>query len=181
MTQIRRIIAVALVALAAPGCGPEKLDLTTDAQQRMRYRDPKDRGNWLSPAQAVELMQTAPDLQVLCVGTIEDYRQGHLPQSMLIPVTALRMVVGDDTKNTLYQSINRGRKPVKDRPLLVYCWWNKCKCPTVPTYSRLARKVLREKGYAKVYSIEGGMMAWKEAGLSYEKGEPPLAGEQPER
>jgi len=157
------------------GCGDDKLDLTTDARQRMRYRDPKDRERWLSPAEATDLIRNTPDVQVLCVGTIEDYRQGHLPDSMLIPVTALRMVVAEGTENTLYHGINRGRTPARDRPLLVYCWWNNCKCPSVPTYSSLARRVLREKGFKKVYSIEGGMRAWEAAELSYEKGEPGAA------
>jgi len=177
MIPTGRLVAIVLAALAAAGCEPDKLDLATDARQRMRYRDPKDRGNWLSPAQTAELIRTTPDLQILCVGTIEDYRQGHLPGSMLIPVTGLRMVVADDSRNTLYQGINRGRKPARDKPLLVYCWWNDCKCPSVPTYSGLARRVLRQNGFEKVYSIEGGMRAWTAAKMPCGKGKPDPAKE----
>jgi len=168
-----RLVAALLVGLAAAGCEPGgELDLATDARQRMRYRHPKDRGNWLSPARAAELIRTTSELQVLCVAALEDYRRGHLAGSMLIPVTGLRRAVARGAKNTLYPAINRGRTPTKDKPLLVYCWWNDCKCPSVPTYSGLARRILREQGFEKVYSIEGGMRAWQAAKMPCEKGQP---------
>jgi len=174
-------VLIALACLAIGGCGPDsKLDLTTDAGRRMQYRNPKDRDNWLSPAQTAELIRTRPDLQLLFVGTVEDYRQGHLPRSMLIPVTGLRMTLDDRTQNSLYPAVNKGRKPSRKRTLLVYCWWNGCDCPTVPTYTELARRVLRERGYRDVYSLEGGMRAWKAADLPYETGEPAPSVHKPE-
>ena len=172
----RRLAAIwlAAAALALAGCEPGKPgsavstpDLTY-GNPRMTYRNPRDRENWVSSILAGEMIREDPNLQVLCVANIEDYRAGHLPNSMLIPVTGLRLAVDD---NTLYESINHGRTPRKDRPLLVYCWWNTCHCPSVPTFSELARQILREKGFTDVYSIEGGMLAWKAEGMPYEKTE----------
>ena len=162
-------------ALALAGCEPGEpagtisAERPADVRARINYRNPRDRANWLSPAQAAQMIHEKPDLQVLCVANIEDYRAAHLPNSMLIPVTGLRLAIDD---NTLYEAINHGRTPGKDRPLLVYCWWNACKCPSVPTYSELARQILREKGFTDVYSIEGGMRAWIAAHLPYEKNQP---------
>ena len=171
-----KVVLAAWLALAATmalaGCEPEgtiTAERPADARARLNYRNPRDRANWLTPAQAQQMIREKPDLQVLCVANIEDYRAAHLPDSMLIPVTGLRLAIDD---NTLYEAINHGRTPAKDRPLLVYCWWNACKCPSVPTFSELARQILREKGFTDVYSIEGGMRAWIVAKLPYEKNEP---------
>ena len=174
----RRLAAIwlaAAAALALAGCEPGELggritaERPADARARLNYRNPRDRANWLTPAQAAQMIRDKPDLQVLCVANIEDYRAAHLPDSMLIPVTGLRLAIDD---NTLYEAINHGRTPGKDRPLLVYCWWNACKCPSVPTFSELARQILREKGFTDVYSIEGGMRAWIAGRLPYEKNQP---------
>ncbi len=163
-----------LLAMAAglAGCEPgtpgSGQDLTY-GNPRMAYRSPRDRENWVSPILAGEMIREDPNLQVLCVANVEDYRAGHLPNSMLIPVTGLRMALDN---NTLYESINHGRTPRKDRPLLVYCWWNTCHCPSVPTYAELARQILREKGFKDVYSMEGGMRAWMAENMPCEKDEP---------
>jgi rhodanese-related sulfurtransferase len=173
MGRFLPLLAAALslaAGLAVGGCEPGKgTSLETDTQARMRFRKPEDRGKWLSPAQAAELIAKTPDIQLVCVGMAEDYRQGHLPGSMLMPVTGLRLAADS---NSLYPAINRGRKLSRNKTQLVYCWWNDCKCPSVPTYSDLARQILREKGFTEVYSIEGGMKAWVAAGLAVEKNEP---------
>ena len=168
------LLFMAALVLSA-GCEPGQpggtisAEKPADARARLTYRNPRDRANWVSPDQAAQMIREDPDLQVLCVANIEDYRAGHLPNSILIPVTGLRLAVDN---NTLYEAINHGRTPARDRPLLVYCWWNTCYCPSVPTYSELARQILREKGFTKVYSMEGGMRAWIAARLPYEKNEP---------
>ena len=168
---LRLLAVVVLSAGCEPGepAGTITAERPADVRARINYRNPRDRANWLTPAQAAQMIHEKPDLQVLCVANIEDYRAAHLPDSMLIPVMGLRLAIDD---NTLYEAINHGRTPGKDRPLLVYCWWNACKCPSVPTYSELARQILREKGFTDVYSIEGGMRAWIAGHLPYEKNQP---------
>jgi len=169
-----RLLALA-VSLISAGCEPGPgihAQSSADARARAAYRSKLDTGNWLSPAQAARMIRQRPGLQLVCVANIEDYRAGHLPGSMLIPVMALRLAVGDNAPSTIYPAINRGRTVSKDRPVLIYCWWNACKCPTVPTYSELARAILRKKGFRNVYSIEGGMRSWIAACLPCEKGEP---------
>jgi len=156
------LIVCCLAGVLAGGCEPggKGITLESDTAARMRFRNPKDRANWLTPAQADEMIRNTPNLQLLFVGPAEDYRQGHLPKSMLIPVTGLRAALETPAADAPYREVNKGRLPDKDRPLLVYCWWNQCVCPSVPTYSDLARQILREKGFTNVYSIEGGMRAW---------------------
>jgi len=177
------LLFLAVVVISA-GCEPGEpagtitAERPADVRARINYRNPRDRANWLTPAQAAQMIRDKPDLQVLCVANIEDYRAAHLPESMLIPVMGLRLAIDD---NTLYEAINHGRTPGKDRPLLVYCWWNACKCPSVPAYSELARQILREKGFTDVYSIEGGMRAWIVAHLPYEKDEPAPSATPPAR
>ncbi len=168
-------LLVLAVAFISAGCEPGSgihAQSPADARARAAYRNKLDAGNWLSPAEAARMIRERPDLQLVCVANIEDYRAGHLPDSMLIPVLALRMVIDDNTQSRIYPAINRGRTVSKDRPMLIYCWWNACKCPTVPTYSELARAILREKGFRNVYSVEGGMRSWIAASQPYEKGEP---------
>lgn len=162
-------------ALALTGCEPDSgihAQKPADARARLTYRNKLDKGNWLSPAEAQRMIRETPNLQLVCVANIEDYRAGHLPNSMLIPVMALKMAIDGDKPVTIYSEINRGRAVSKDRPILVYCWWNACKCPTVPAYSELARTILRGMGFKKVYSVEGGMRSWIAGKLPYEKGEP---------
>lgn len=169
-----RLLVLAIAFISA-GCEPGSgihAQKPADARARAAYRNKLDAGNWLSPAEAALMIREKPDLQLVCVANMEDYRDGHLPDSMLIPVMGLRMVIADDAQVTIYSAINRGRTPTKDRPMLIYCWWNACKCPTVPTYTELARVILREKGFKNVYSVEGGMRSWIAARQPYDKGEP---------
>lgn len=117
---------------------------------------------WISVAQAYQKVRTTPDLFILCVADKPQYDRGHIAGSVLIPAMSLADHVDN---NRLWQEINQGRVPRRDQPLLVYCWWKPCECPSIPTYSQVARKVLLDKGFRKVYLISGGMPAWMKAGL----------------
>ncbi len=168
-----RLLALAAV-IALTGCEPDSklhAQKPADASARLTYRNKLDKDNWLSPAEALRMIRERPNLQLVCVANVEDYRAGHLPDSMLVPVMALRMAVESNKPVTIYSDINRGRVLSKDRPILIYCWWNACKCPTVPAYSELARTIMRRMGFKKVYSVEGGMRSWIAGKLPYEKGE----------
>ena len=175
-----RTIAIAAGALLAaavalgPACGPE------GRLSRRRYGDPptppparRARGprvHWLAPAEARSELQTDRDVFLLCVATREQYDRGHLPGSVLIPVMGLRAAV---EKNDFYPEINRGRTPRKDQRIVCYCWWRPCVCPSVPTYSELAGKILLKAGYQNVALLDGGMRAWIEAKLPVERTERP--------
>jgi rhodanese-related sulfurtransferase len=128
---------------------------------------PPDTARWLSPRQARQEVGQNADAFLLCVADKEQYDQGHVAGSVLIPVRALAVKVH---RNDLFPEINRGRVPRKDQPIIVYCWWKACECPAIPTYSDLAKRVLAEEGFGKVAVVDGGMRAWIKAGLPVEKG-----------
>lgn len=73
----------------------------------------------------------------------EEYRAGHLPGALSVPVERLETVLG--------------RLP-KDRPILVYCRGRYC------TLADEAVQRLRALGY-RVWRLEGGPWAWGPRGL----------------
>ncbi len=79
----------------------------------------------------------------------EEYRSGHLPGAVLIPLPSLMDKVGE-------------LDPAKS--LLVYC--------RSGNRSRAAAAFLLSKGFSKVYSIDGGITAWngRAATGSYDEG-----------
>lgn len=122
---------------------------------------------WISAADAHEKMRTTPDLFILCVADKPQYDRGHIAGSVLIPAMSLADHVDN---NRLWQEINQGRVPRRGQPVLVYCWWKPCECPSIPTYSQMARKILLNKGFRQVYLISGGMPAWMKAALPTQQG-----------
>ena len=157
------------VGLPCGGCREEKTRLYTypaNTPMPKRTPRPEDKIRLLSPRQALDELQTKPDVFLLCVSGKEDYDRGHIRGSVLIPAPAL--LHGLD-ENTLYPEINRGRAPRKDQPIIFYCWWKPCYCPAVPTFSSVAGKMLLKKGYQDLGVIDGGMRAWLAERLPVEK------------
>ena len=123
----------------------------------------------LSPRVTVGVLGLDDDAFLLCVATPEEYERGHIIGSALIPVQALAAALaGHDP----VPEINHGRRPRQDQRIIVYCWWKTCECPSHPTYSDLAWRVLRSKGYRNVSIIDGGMREWLKAGLPVELSPP---------
>jgi len=124
---------------------------------------------YLSVEDAAREICENPDLFLLCVATEEEYADGHIAGSILIPVMGLDIGV---ERNDWFPEINRGRIPRKDQPILCYGWWKMCVCPSIPTYSQVAAGILIRRGYANVAIIAGGMRDWKKADLPVERGMP---------
>lgn len=127
---------------------------------------------WLSPRAAYDLMRRQSDVFLLCVASREEYDDGHVADSVLIPAVGLEYCL---ETNPVYPRINRGRVPRKDQTVLCYCWWKTCYCPWIPTASQLAERVLREKDFRNVFFIDGGMPAWIEARLPVERSPAPVS------
>jgi rhodanese-related sulfurtransferase len=123
----------------------------------------------LSPRVTVGVLGLEDDAFLLCVATPEEYERGHIIGSALIPVQALAAALAG---NDPVPEINHGRLPRQDQRIILYCWWKSCECPSQPTYSELARRLLLRKGYRNVSIIDGGMRAWLQAGLPAEKSPP---------
>ncbi len=88
------------------------------------------------------------DVQLLDVRSMEEFREGHISRAKLIDVTK------PDFMRACEQALQ------KDQTVAVYCRSGR--------RSAMAAGQLAKKGY-KVVNLEGGILAWKDAGYSIEK------------
>ena len=104
----------------------------------------------ISPAEAAKMLEADPSTVVLDVRTAEEFgsETGHISSAILIPVGELEGRIGELDQ-------------FKSQPLLVYC--------RSGSRSRKASNLLSEKGF-KVTMLDGGIVAWNNAGLPVEKG-----------
>ena len=93
-----------------------------------------------------------PGLLVLDVREREAYIEGHIPGAKLLPRGQLELRVNQEL-------------PDPTRRVLVYCDLGKV--------STLAAATLREMGYARAVALDGGMVAWSEAGYPEKAGTEP--------
>jgi rhodanese-related sulfurtransferase len=93
----------------------------------------------ISPLQAKTLIETRPDLQLVDCRSPEEFRQGALPGSKLIP----------------FWDFTKGNYDLpKDKPILLVC--------AVGGRSLAVGQLLSAKGYHEVYNLKGGLDAWIE-------------------
>jgi rhodanese-related sulfurtransferase len=85
---------------------------------------------------------------VLDVRTKKEYREGHIPGSVLIDFSS------DDFEQQV-------AKLDKDKTYLVHC--------AAGGRSARACKKMEQLGFKKLYNLEGGMGAWEKAGKPVEK------------
>jgi len=121
---------------------------------------------WINPQQAYEEIRSNPDLFLVCVAERELYERGHIANSVLIPAVGIAQFIEN---NTLWPEINHNRAPRKDQPVLIYCYWKDCVCPTIPTWSDYALKALQKKGFTNIGVMTGGMPRWIKEGLPIQK------------
>ena len=101
----------------------------------------------LNPAAAVQLMNSE-DVVVLDVREAAETIGGKIARAIQIPVGAVAKRIGELEKH-------------KDKTLLVYC--------KSGARAGVACKELGKHGFDKVYSLNGGLMAWQEAHLPLSK------------
>ncbi len=85
--------------------------------------------------------QSKIPFMLLDVRTPKEYAEGHIAGAKLIPVQVLA---------------ERLKEVPKDKQVYVYCHSG--------TRSARASKLLAEHGFTNIENIEGGIVAWKEAG-----------------
>lgn len=90
-------------------------------------------------------------LLVLDVRERDAYEKGHIPGAKLLPRGQLELRVNQEL-------------PDPTRRVLVYCDFGKV--------STLAAATLREMGYTRAVALDGGMVAWSEAGYPVKTIEP---------
>jgi rhodanese-related sulfurtransferase len=100
----------------------------------------------VSVQQASDLIKAKPGLVILDVRTPQEYGEGHLKGSILIPVEELASRLGELSK---------------EKELLIYC--------RTGNRSRTAVNTLTAAGYRKMFHMNEGISAWLQQGYSVEK------------
>ena len=96
----------------------------------------------IPPAEAQQLIDSRKDLMIVDVRSPQELKEGAIANSVLIP----------------FWQILRGQYTLpKDKPLLLVC--------AVGGRSYAVGQVLQRRGYHELYSLSGGIDAWKKAGL----------------
>jgi rhodanese-related sulfurtransferase len=96
------------------------------------------------------MIQNEKDIIILDVRTPQEYeKDGHIPNSILIPVQILPQYIKELEK-------------FKDKKVLVYC--------RSGNRSVLASKILEQNGFKKVYNLKYGIIDWKKQNFSVEYG-----------
>ena len=91
----------------------------------------------IAPLEAKRLIETRKDLLLIDVRSPEEFAQGALPGSRLIP----------------FWDVMKGRHDLpKDKPILLVC--------AVGGRSLAVGKYLQVQGYPELYNLKGGLEAW---------------------
>ncbi len=101
----------------------------------------------ISPTQATQMINRE-DAIVLDVREPGDYAKGHIPNARLVPAGQVEKRLGELEK-------------FKDKPIILHCQSG--------SRAGAACAVLRKSGFAKVFSLQGGIGAWEQAGLPLTK------------
>ncbi|MBL8484519.1 MAG: rhodanese-like domain-containing protein [Rhodocyclaceae bacterium] len=104
-------------------------------------------GAAVSPALATQLMNRE-DAVVVDVREPDEWKAGHILNARHIPLAELEKRLGDLAK-------------FKAKPVIVSC--------RSGSRAASASRILRKNGFEKVYTLEGGMQAWEQAGLPTSK------------
>ena len=104
--------------------------------------------NALTTTQAT-LLINREDAVVIDVRKSEEYVAGHLPESRNIPLSELEDRVSELDK-------------LKDTPLIIVC--------QTGARSEGACTKLEKLGFSKTNNLQGGIAAWRDAGLPIKKG-----------
>lgn len=96
----------------------------------------------ISPTEAATLIKDSKNLQLIDVRTPSEYAEGHLAKAKLIPLQELESRLDEIDKGS---------------PVLLYC--------RSGHRSGTALKILLGKGYTRAKHMEGGITAWRAAGL----------------
>lgn len=91
-----------------------------------------------------KILTESPNALILDVRTTAEVAEGHLPNAVNIDI------YGSDFMAKIQDL-------PKDQEILVYC--------TVGARSQQAAEILSKQGFAKVYNLDGGIVAWQRNGF----------------
>lgn len=138
------LFAILLLCLLTSGCSgnDQQKPVSKDATPVPQSQQTATGFQSISPAAAKQLIESRKDLMIIDVRSPEELKEGAIANSVLIP----------------FWQILRGQHTLpKDKPLLLIC--------AVGGRSYAVAQVLRRQGYRELYNLNGGIEAWKKAGL----------------
>jgi rhodanese-related sulfurtransferase len=100
----------------------------------------------IAPNEAAKLIKEKKNILLIDVRTPAEYAEEHLVKAKLVPLQELEERVAELQKG---------------KPILLYC--------RSGHRSGMALKILQDKGFTQAKHIEGGINAWKAAGLPVTK------------
>lgn len=113
---------------------------------------PKQKVTFISKEKLFEMLENEENFTLVEVLSEEDFRKGHLPSAINIPVDTLETQASE-------------RLPDKSKRVVVYCGSFLC------TASTGAARALQSMGYTDVLDYKGGKKDWRDAGLPLAEGE----------
>jgi rhodanese-related sulfurtransferase len=111
--------------------GPVTGEITVIAYRQSHYRE-------VNSEEALKMIRNSKPL-ILDVRTPSEYKQGHLENSVLIPVQEL-------------QSRLKGLEAFKSRDILIYC--------ATGNRSTVASKILIDSGFERIINLRHGIYEW---------------------
>jgi phage shock protein E len=132
------IVRIILFALLAIYIIFRFIDGRNSAQNENKIEEQKAMYKKISAEEAKHVIDTESNIIILDVRTQEEYTEGHIANSMLIPVETLESQV-------------EAKIPNKDTKILVYC--------RSGNRSRTASQMLLDLNYTNVYDF-GGIIDW---------------------
>jgi len=134
MGKITQILLLSLLALiiilSLTGCSNKKTENTVETADGI-YQE-------ISPAEVKKILDSGEKIILLDVRTKEEYDEGHIPKSILLPYTEI-----DEKAAKLL--------PDKNASIIVYCRSGR--------RSKIAAKMLLRLGYTKIADM-GGINRW---------------------
>lgn len=110
----------------------------------------------ISPAELAERLQAGRGVELLDVRTPAEYRETHAEPARLVPLDALDPA-----------AVMQARGGVAGEPLYIIC--------RTGSRGRKACEAFAAAGYRNVVNVEGGTLAWEQAGLPVVRGKKTIA------
>lgn len=119
--------------------------MSSEKNHEVTEHDDKLASYEIAPATAISRVEANPNAVLLDVRTLEEYKEVHLANALLLPVQELSV-------ETLAK-IGLGEE-AKDTEIILYC--------RSGARSKTAYDILKSLGYTNIKSVAGGMVHWQE-------------------
>lgn len=139
MRRVCLIVVLLLMIIALTGCGGAAAPAAAPVVDISKLPDTVD-------VATVKSLHGRDDVLIIDVREQSEYDAGHIPNVTLIPVN---------------QVPNRLAEIPKDKPVIVTC--------RSGNRSGQVTNFLRQQGYTNVHNMQGGIVAWQQAGYPVEK------------